>query len=102
MGGFEAVDAAVGRGKTDGTSTIVADGQWHKAGTHSVGTTSRAATAIVSGIVGVQRRAMDGVVVGRVEADFVHVGLANEQSAGVEALLDTEAGGIVGSGQVDA
>ena len=66
MGRFEAVYAAVRRGDADGAATVSAVGDGNQASADCVSGTARRPPWVVMRIVGVERGAGGGVVVGGV------------------------------------
>lgn len=93
MAWLETKDAAVCGGDPDGATTISADGDRDEPGGNTVGGASGTATCVEVLVEGVTRSAPVWVVVGRVEANLVHVGFADDECAGVDEALDTPGGG---------
>lgn len=86
-------DAAVRGGDPDRAAAVGADRDGDKASGNGVCAAAGAAACVVGVVVGVARCAPVRVVVGRVEADFVHVGFADDEGAGIDEALDAPGGG---------
>ncbi len=107
-GGFEANHPAEAGRDADGATAVGADGDGAESGGDGSGRTAGAAAGVMGEVIGVAGDAVVAVEAVGVEAEFVHVGLADEQGAGGAEAADnggvgyagvvTEEGGADGGG----